>query len=133
VILVDTNVLIDVVENDPHWADWSQRQLEAAAASDELAINAVVYAELSVGYQRIHDLDGMIAQARIKLIPIPRAALFLAGKAFQRYRHAGGTKTGVLPDFFIGAHAVITEAALITRDIRRYRAYFPGISLIAPD
>ncbi len=132
-ILADTNVLVDVIENDPDWADWSQRQLEAAAASDELAINAVVYAELSVGYRRIHDLDAMLAAAGIILMQIPRPALFLAGKAFQRYRRAGGTRTGVLPDFFIGAHAVISDATLITRDPRRYRRYFPGITLIAPN
>jgi predicted nucleic acid-binding protein len=132
-ILADTNVLVDVVENDPHWADWSQRQLEAAAASDELAINAVVYAELSVGYRRIHDLNAMLAAAGIVLMQIPRPALFLAGKAFRRYRRAGGTKTGVLADFFIGAHAVIEDAALITRDAARYRTYFPGIALIAPN
>ena len=124
-ILADTNVLVDVIENDPNWADWSQRQLEAAAASDELAINAVVYAELSVGYRRIHDLDAMLAAAGIILMQISRPALFLAGKAFQRYRRAGGTRTGVLPDFFIGAHAVISDATLITRDPRHYRRYSP--------
>lgn len=132
-IFADTNVLIDVVENDPDWADWSQRQLEAAAALDELAINAVVYTELSVGYRRIRDLDAMLAAAGIVLMQIPRPALFLAGKAFQRYRRAGGAKTGVLADFFIGAHAVIEDAALITRDAARYRTYFPGIVLIAPN
>jgi predicted nucleic acid-binding protein len=128
-ILVDTNVLVDVIEDDPSWADWSQRQLEAAAALDALAI---IYAELSVGYRRADDLDAMIAAAEITLMPIPRPALFLAGKAFLRYRHAGGTKTGVLPDFFIGAHAVIEDAPLITRDAGRYRSYFPGITLITP-
>ena len=132
-ILADTNVLIDVVENDPNWADWSQRQLEVAAASDELAINAVVYAELSVGYRHIHDLDAMLAAAGIVLLQIPRSALFLAGKAFQRYRRAGGAKTGVLADFFIGAHAVVEDAVLITRDAAHYRTYFPGIALIAPN
>lgn len=132
-IFADTNVLVDVVKNDPDWADWSQRQLEAAAASDELAINAVVYAELSVGYRRLRDLDAMLAAAGIVLMQIPRPALFLAGKAFQRYRRAGGTKTGVLADFFIGAHAVIEDAALITRDATRYRTYFPGIMLIVPN
>jgi predicted nucleic acid-binding protein len=131
-ILVDTNVLVDVIEDDPSWADWSQRQLEAAAALDALAINGVIYAELSVGYRRVDDLDAMIAAAEITLMPIPRPALFLAGKAFFRYRHAGGTKTGVLPDFFIGAHAVIEDAPLITRDASRYRSYFPGITLITP-
>ncbi len=132
-IIIDTNVLLDVVGSDPVWSDWSRRQLNAAAATDDMAINDVVYAELSVGYQRMEDLDEMLASTGISLAPIPRSALFLAGKAFRRYREAGGGRTGVLADFFIGAHAVITDAALITRDTRRYRAYFPRINLIAPN
>ena len=132
-IIVDTNVLLDVVGGDPFCADWSRRQLNAAAATDDMVINDVVYAELSVGYQRMEDLDEMLANAGINLAPIPRPALFLAEKAFRRYREAGGGKTGVLSDFFIGAHAVISDAALITRDARRYRTYFAGINLIAPN
>lgn len=131
-ILVDTNVLVDVVSDDPLWAEWSQRHLALAAAQDELAINAIVYAELSVRYDTIEALEAMIHEARLVSADIPRAALFLAAKAYQRYRAAGGVKTGVLPDFFIGAHAVIADAALITRNPRRYRSYFPGIMLIAP-
>ena len=92
-----------------------------------------VYAELSIGYERMEELDAMIGSAGLVIAAIPRPALFLAGKAFQRYRSAGGRKTGVLPDFFIGAHAVIADAVLITRDAARYRRYFPGIVLIAPD
>jgi predicted nucleic acid-binding protein len=133
VIILDTNVLLDVVGDDPVWGEWSQRQLNAAAATDDLAINDIIYAELSVGYHRIEDLDGMMVEAGIALAPIPRPALFLAGKAFKRYRDAGGLRTGVLADFFIGAHAVVADAALITRDVRRYRTYFPGITLIAPN
>jgi predicted nucleic acid-binding protein len=132
-ILVDTNVLLDVTTDDPLWAEWSQRHLAMAAAQDELAINDIVYAELSVRYATIEELDAMIRAARLVSAAIPRPALFLAGKAFQRYRYARGVKSGVLPDFFIGAHAVISDAALITRDARRYRAYFPGIMLIAPN
>jgi predicted nucleic acid-binding protein len=132
VILVDTNVLLDLVTDDPLWAGWSQEQLDLASAKDELAINDIVYAELSVGYERMEQLDGMIRDAGLITAVIPRPALFLAGKAFQRYRSAGGRKTGVLPDFFVGAHAVIADAALITRDAARYRSYFPGIVLIAP-
>lgn len=132
-ILVDTNVLLDVVLNDPNWAEWSQRQLDAAALVDELAINDVVYAELSVGYQDIHALERMMAQAQLVLWPISRNALFAAGKAYRRYRVAGGTKTGVLPDFFLGAQAFVEDAELITRDARRYRTYFPEVRLIAPD
>jgi predicted nucleic acid-binding protein len=132
-ILVDTNVLVDIVSDDPLWAEWSQRHLTLAAAHDELAINDIVYAELSVRYATLEELDAMIRDARLVSAPIPRSALFLAGKAFRRYRSAGGSKTGVLPDFFLGAHAVISQSALITRDIARYRTYFPGIMLIAPN
>ena len=132
-ILVDTNVLLDLVTDDPVWAEWSQRQLELASARDELAINDIIYAELSIGYARIEDLDLMIQSAGLVRAAIPLPASFLAGKAFQRYRAAGGSKTGVLPDFFLGAHAVISAAPLITRDAARYGTYFPGITLIAPD
>ena len=132
-ILVDTNVIIDVIGRDPVWADWSRAQLNAAATVDEIAINDVVYAELAAGYQRYEEVDRLIVRAGLALMRTPRPALFLAGKAFQRYRRAGGVRAGVLPDFFIGAHSVIADAPLITRDGRRYRAYFPGIELITPD
>jgi predicted nucleic acid-binding protein len=131
-ILVDTNVLLDLVTNDPVWANWSQTQLDAASLRDELAVNAVVYAELSIGFHRIEELDSMLATTGLRLDPIPNAALFLAGKAFQRYRRSGGTRTGVLPDFFIGAHAAVTKAPLLTRDSGRYRTYFPTVRLLAP-
>ena len=98
-ILVDTNVLLDLVTDDPLWAEWSQQQLDLASAQDQLAINDVVYAELSIGYARIEQLDAMILGAGLVNVAMPRPALFLAGKAFQRYRSAGGRKTGVLPDF----------------------------------
>lgn len=132
-ILVDTNVLLDLVTDDPLWAEWSQQQLDLASAQDQLAINDVVYAELSIGYARIEQLDAMILGAGLVNVAMPRLALFLAGKAFQRYRSAGGRKTGVLPDFFIGAHAVVADAVLITRDAARSHSYFPGIVLIAPN
>lgn len=132
-ILVDTNVLLDLVTDDRRWADWSQRQLEAASLRDELAINAVVYAELSVAFERIEELDGVLATTGVVLADMPRPALFLAGKAFQRYRGRGGAKTGVLPDFFIGAHAAVSGVPLLTRDVGRYRSYFPTVTLIAPD
>jgi predicted nucleic acid-binding protein len=132
-ILVDTNVLLDLVTDDPVWGGWSQQQLDLASAQDQLGINDIVYAELSIGYARMEELDAMISGAGVVNAAIPRPALFLAGKAFQRYRSAGGRKTGVLPDFFIGAHAVVADMALITRDAARYRSYFPGIMLIAPN
>jgi len=132
VILVDTNVLIDVTTVDPTWFEWSRRELNAAAARDELSINVVVYAELSIRYDSIDQVDRVIENLGVILEPIPPAALFSAGKAFQRYRAAGGVRTGVLPDFFVGAHAEVTGAQLLTRDIRRYRTYFPELRLIAP-
>jgi predicted nucleic acid-binding protein len=131
--LVDTNVLLDIATDDPAWADWSLHQLDAAAVRGPVVINAVVYAELSVGYVRIEELDAALADAGIALLDLPRAALFLAGKVFQRYRAQGGTRTGVLPDFFIGAHAAVARLALLTRDPRRYRTYFPSITLLTPD
>jgi predicted nucleic acid-binding protein len=133
VTLVDTNVLLDVVTDDPTWADWSILQLDAAAIKGGLAINDVVYAELSVRFDRIEALDAIVESASLVLTGTPRAALFLAGKAFQRYRASGGARTGVLPDFFIGAHAAASGMPLLTRDARRYRTYFPKIDLITPD
>jgi predicted nucleic acid-binding protein len=131
-LLVDTNVLLDLVTDDARWADWSQHQLEAAALRDRLAINPLGYAELSIGFERIEDVDEVLEITGIELAEIPRPALFLAGKAFRRYRRRDGTKTGVLPDFFIGAHAVVAGATLLTRDLAGYRSYFPSIALITP-
>jgi len=132
VTLVDTNVLLDLVTNDPAWADWSIRQLDAAAIRGALAINDVVYAELSVRFMTIEALEAVLEEASIGVAAIPRPALFLAGKAFQRYRGSGGMRTGVLPDFFIGAHAALVGLTLLTRDAQRYRTYFPRINLITP-
>lgn len=131
-MIVDTNILIDIVDDHPHWDDWSQQQLEAAALRDETTINDVIYAELSVDYEAIEDLDADLAILGLACEPIPRPALFLAAKAFRRYREEGGQRTGVLPDFFIGAHALVSGATLLTRDTRRYRRYFPRLQLIAP-
>lgn len=131
-ILIDTNVLLDVVTDDPTWVDWSQQQLNFAALRDRLAINPVVYAEFSSRFRRIEDLDAMLASVEISVADIPRSALFLAGQVFKTYRSRGGPRTSILPDFFIGAHAAVLNAALITRDAGRYRTYFPTIELIAP-
>jgi len=130
--LVDTNVLLDLVTDDPEWAAWSIGQLDAAAVRGPLAINAVIYAELSIRFASIETLDAVIEDARLSIAEIPRAALFLARKAFQRYRAQGGRRTGVLPDFFIGAHAAVAGLTLLTRDPRRYRSYFADLALIAP-
>jgi len=131
--LIDTNILLDLVTNDPKWADWSIARLEEASLNGPLFINDVIYSELSVRYDRIEDLDIMLVEAGIEIIPIPRAALFLAGKVFVQYRRAGGARTGVLPDFFIGAHASVSEFDLLTRDIGRYRTYFTNLKLIIPE
>jgi predicted nucleic acid-binding protein len=123
--LVDTNVLLDLVTNDAQWADWSIRQLDAAALKGPLLINDVVYAELSVRFAAIETLEAALDEVAISVAAMPRAALFLAGKVFQSYRAAGGSRTGVLPDCFIGAHAAVAGLPLLTRDARRYRSYFP--------
>jgi predicted nucleic acid-binding protein len=134
VILIDTNALIDVVTRDPIWFEWSRDELARASISDEVvAINEVVYAELSVRYPSEALLDATLERMGLALEPTPRAALFLAARSSQRYRTAGGSRTGVLPDFFIGAQAIVMNAPLITRDARRYRTYFPSIELITPD
>jgi predicted nucleic acid-binding protein len=133
VTLVDTNVLLDLVTDDPKWADWSVAQLEAASLDGPLLINDVVYAELAVRYNRIEDLDVFLDKAGLEIIPMPRAALFLAGKVFTQYRKLGGSRTGVLPDFFIGAHAAVGQLPLLTRDVGRYRTYFPSLRLITPN
>lgn len=131
-VLVDTNVILDLVENDPVWADWSQQQLEAASLQTTLCINPVIYAELSIAFEAIEELESMLKQGEIHLEPIPREALFLAGKAFVSYRRKKGKKTGVLPDFFIGAHAAVAGIPLLTRDTSRYATYFPTLDLISP-
>jgi len=130
--LIDTNVLLDIVTDDATWADWSIRQLDAAALKGPLAINDVVYGELSVRFEAIEALEAVLDEAAISLAAMPRAALFLAGKAFQRYRTGGGRRTGVLPDFFIGAHAAVADLTLLTRDAQRYRSYFPTVDLVTP-
>jgi predicted nucleic acid-binding protein len=133
VTLIDTNVLLDLVTDDQQWAAWSIAELEAASLRGPLLINDVVYAELSVRYARIEDLDAFVDEAGLAIAPMPRTALFLAGKAFIQYRKAGGGRTGVLPDFFIGAHAAVSELPLLTRDAGRSRTYFPSLTLITPE
>ena len=130
--LVDTNVLLDLVTDDPQFADWSIAQLEAASLVGPLLINDVIYAELSVRYDSKEQLDAFISGIGLKREPIPDAALFLAGKVFRKYRKAGGMRSGVLPDFFIGAHAAERGLPLLTRDLGRYRSYYPTVEVIVP-
>jgi predicted nucleic acid-binding protein len=131
-ILVDTNVLIDVLEDDPVWADWSIQQLRAQSQIHELAINPIIYAELSQTFSNFEALDDVVTQLGLVMQEVPRPALFLAGKAFVRYRKVGGGKNNVLADFFIGAHAAVKKLPLLTRDAKRYRSYFPSVELIVP-
>jgi len=132
-LLVDTNVLVDVLENDPEWADWSIGQLRAQSKIHRLAINPMIYSELSLTFSTVEALDQAVGNLGLALIEVPRPALFLAGKAFARYRRQGGQKNNVLADFFVGAHAAVSRYPLLTRDTRRYTSYFSDVVLIAPD
>ena len=131
-ILVDTSILVDILARNSQWSEWSLDQLELAAAHDNIALNDVIYAELAAGPRNVADLDAALWTLGIDHVPIPRTALFLAGQAFRVYRRQKGTKSGLLSDFFIGAHAVATDAPLLTRDPGRIRSYFPTVEVIAP-
>jgi hypothetical protein len=131
--LVDTNVLLDVLSNDPMWFDWSVATLAERGSIGPLLINEAVFAEMAARMDTRAKLDSAIRGLEVNLERIPVDALFLAGQAFKRYRNSGGVRTGVLPDFFVGAHAQAAGLALLTRDLRRYRTYFPKVKLIAPD
>lgn len=132
-ILVDSNVLLDVFGQTSMWWEWSLRQLEDAAMHGPLLINDVIFAETSIRFASIEVFEGALTDAGITVAPIPRPALFLAGKASVKYRMLGGVRSGVLPDFFIGAHAEVDNLPLLTRDVGRYRTYFPTVRLIAPE
>ncbi len=132
-LLVDTNVLLDIFENDPQWVQWSLSKLRAFAQLLPLSVDPVVYAELSIGFSSVEDLDAALSTLRIDIIAAPREALFLAGRKFVEYRRRGGLRNNVLPDFFVGAHAVIRDCPVLTRDARRFRTYFPSVRLIAPE
>jgi predicted nucleic acid-binding protein len=133
VTLVDSNVLLDIFTQTPGWWEWSLARLEDAALEGPLLINDVIYAETSVRFHSAGDLDAALHNAGVTMAPIPRGALFIAGKAFAQYRNAGGSRAGVLPDLFIGAHAQVEKLPLLTRDTRRYRSYFPTVELITPE
>lgn len=133
ITLVDANVLLDVATNDPTWLDWSSRALEKAANESPLAVNALIYAEVSISFASIEELEDALPAAIYRREPLPYEAAFLAGKAFLQYRRRGGAKTAPLPDFYIGAHAAIAGFRLLTRDAKRYCTYFPTVELIAPD
>ena len=131
-ILVDSNIILDVFLDDPNWAEWSESKLEKFSAITNLYINPIVYSEISIGFTRIEELESVLNRAGFQMLDIPKEALFLAGKAFLKYRKNRGTKRSPLPNFYIGAHAAILEMELITRDESRYRTYFPTVKLISP-
>ena len=131
-VLVDSNVLLDVATEDPEWGEWSAGRLEGLAENYMLVINPLVYAEVSVGFERIEDLDDALSPEGFRREGLPWPAAFLAGKAFLEYRRAGGGKEAPLPDFYIGAHAAIQGYGLLTRDARRFRSYFPRLTVIGP-
>ena len=132
-VLVDTNVLLDVATEDPLWFDWSASRLSKAANRDGLAINPIVYAELSVHYETLEALETALSGHPFARLALPWEAAFVAGKAYRRYRSRGGAKRSPLPDFYIGAHAAVAGLVLLTRDAKRYRDYFPKLKLVAPD
>lgn len=132
-ILVDTNVLVDILEDDPEWVEWSLSQIYGQSKIHQPIINPIIYAELSLTFSTHEALDEAIDDMRLEIIEIPRPALFLAGKAFAQYRRRDGQKQNVLADFFIGAHAAVSHYPILTRDSRRYRSYFPSLKIIEPD
>jgi hypothetical protein len=131
-VVVDTNVLLDIVNDDPAWLTWSANQLVHLSRIGRMIINPIVYAELSISFLSLDEVDLAVTKLNLTFLDIPREAAFIAAKAFLQYRRKGGTRTNVLPDFFIGAHAAVLKSPLLTRDPRRYATYFPTVRLITP-
>jgi predicted nucleic acid-binding protein len=131
-VLIDSNIMLDIFLNDPQWADWSETVLNQYGDSHILCINPIIYSEVSIGFEGIEALEAALTAADFQMLDLPKEALFLAGKAFVQYRRQKGTKFSTLPDFFIGAHAAVLQIALITRDVSRYKTYFPTVNLISP-
>jgi predicted nucleic acid-binding protein len=130
--LVDSDVLLDIVTEDDEWFTWSSERLAAAADEGPLFLNPIIYAEVAAGFERIEDLDDALPTAYYRRVPLPWESAFLAGQCFVRYRRRGGPRRSPMPEFYIGAHAAMAGLTLLTRDARRYRAYFPTLKLIAP-
>jgi predicted nucleic acid-binding protein len=130
--LVDSNVLFDVMTNDPAWGQWSADRITQALDDGRLVINPIVYAEVSIGFRLIEELDDALPASEFEREPLPFEAGFLAGKAYVSYRRRGGSKRSPMPDFYIGAHAAVRGYRLLTRDAKRYLTYFPGVEVIAP-
>jgi len=132
VTLIDSCVLLDVITADERWADWSAEQIAAAMDGGRVVINPIVYAEISVGYETLEELEDLLPASDYEREPLPYVAGFAAGKAFVRYRRSGGDKRSPLPGFYIGAHAAVKGYRLLTRDAARYRTYFPTVRIVAP-
>ena len=132
-VLVDSNVILDIFLDDPEWADWSESALENYSEYTTLYINAIIYTEVSVGFKKIEELESALHKGGFQILEIPREALFLAGKAYLKYKRVKGTKKSPLPDFYIGAQAAVLDLDLITRDDGRYRTYFPTVRIICPE
>ena len=131
-VIVDSNIILDVFLDDFKWADWSESKLEEYSEYTSLYINSIIYSEISIGFKLIEDLESAIIKAGLQLLEPPKEALFLAGKAYVKYKKRKGVKTTPLPDFFIGAQAAVLNLDLLTRDVSRYQLYFPTVKLIAP-
>ncbi|MDQ7073931.1 MAG: type II toxin-antitoxin system VapC family toxin [Gammaproteobacteria bacterium] len=131
-ILIDSCVLLDLFTDDEHWADWSETTLEKYSQTNTLYINSIVYTEVSIGFDRVEDVERAIDALGINVLELPREALFLTGKSYLKYRKNKGTKRSPLPDFFIGAHASVSNFGLVTRDVAKYKTYFPQVKLIHP-
>ena len=130
--MIDANVLIDVLTRDPTWFGWSAEALERAADAGPLVLNPIIYSEVSLGFDRIEDLDAALPATFFRREPLPWEAGFLAGRCFLQYRRAGGSRRSPLPDFYIGAHASLAGLTLVTRDAATYRSYFPRLQIVAP-
>jgi predicted nucleic acid-binding protein len=132
-ILVDSNIILDIVTEDANWFDWSAEKLTEYAEQTQLNINPIIYAEVSIGFQKIEELEAILPLNFFHRLDLPWEAAFLAGKCFLQYRQKSGIKRAPLPDFYIGAHAAIADMILLTRDVNRYRFYFPTVELITPE
>jgi len=131
-VLVDSSVILDVFLDDPRWGDWSERMLTELSGAGSLLINPIIYTEISVGFERIEELEKAVSEGGFKMAAIPKEALFLAGKAYVRYKKRKGKRAAPLPDFFIGAHAAVGGLDLVTRDVTRIKTYFPSVRIISP-
>jgi predicted nucleic acid-binding protein len=131
-VLVDSNVILDVLTEDPNWFEWSAQMLAEHADRGTLVINPIIYAEISIGFNQVEELEAALPDDFFRRDPLPYEAAFIAGRGFLEYRRRGGERRSPLPDFYIGAHAAVASLSLLTRDVNRYRTYFPSVQLISP-